>query len=199
MMSREEKKRQTHAKLVESALAVFSEHGFEHATVEEITRRARVAKGTFFNYFRTKADVLLHVGAVQEAWMAGEIVRLQSSPGTRSDQIIELMVSAASRLALTRPLVRAMFQATLQSPEESDIQVAHFHRVGAALISLLEDGRAKGELSLDLTGEEMALLVMQTYSSALLTWSLSTGTESLAMHVRRTFDALFDGLRRRKD
>ena len=76
-MKREEKKRLTRARLVEASLECFSERGFDATTVEEITRRAGVAKGTFFNYFRTKVDVLLQVGAVQEEWMLAEIEHLE--------------------------------------------------------------------------------------------------------------------------
>lgn len=194
-MKRQEKKRLTQARLVEAALHCFSEDGYEATTVEAITRRAGVAKGTFFNYFRTKADVLLHVGAVQEEWMLQQIDQIDR-PRVDSivDTLIELMVATATRLPLSRPLVRAMFQATLQTPEESDTQVSHFARVGMALIPLCELGQRRQELTTRLSAYEIASLIMQTYSSILLTWALTTDPDSLEHLVRRTYDALFHGL-----
>ena len=41
-------------RLYEAALALFREQGYEATTVDQITRQAGVAKGTFFNYFPTK-------------------------------------------------------------------------------------------------------------------------------------------------
>ncbi|TXK72111.1 TetR/AcrR family transcriptional regulator [Paenibacillus sp. N3.4] len=47
-MNREEKKRATRQKIIDSALEMFAEQGYETTTVQEITERAGVAKGTFF-------------------------------------------------------------------------------------------------------------------------------------------------------
>jgi AcrR family transcriptional regulator len=44
--------------LVDAAGALFVEHGVEATTVEDIAARAGVAKGTFYHYFETKADLL---------------------------------------------------------------------------------------------------------------------------------------------
>lgn len=177
-------------------MACFSEYGYEGTTVEAITQRAGVAKGTFFNYFETKGDVLRYVGAVQEEWMLQEIRRIEADPGDSIiDALMELMVATATRLPLSRPLVRAMFQATLQTPEESDTQVGYFHRVGLALIPLCERGQARGELTQRMPARHIAGLIMQTYSGILLMWALVPTPDKMEPLVRHTYDALFNGLR----
>lgn len=197
---REQKKRATRARLVESSLALFSERGFDDVTVDEITRRAGVAKGTFFNYFRSKVDVLLQVGAVQEEWMVAEIARLEAHQQTSvAETVTELMVAAASRLPLSRPLLRAMYQATLQAPEESEVQVQHFAHVGMALVPICKRGQESGELTKSLSVYEIVALIMQTYSGALLTWALTSAEQNLGTLVRRTFYTLFHGLKARGD
>lgn len=197
-MKRDEKKRLTQARLVEAAMVCFSEDGYEGTTVEAITKRAGVAKGTFFNYFETKADVLLYVGAIQEDWMLEQIQRIESDPGDSVlDSLMELMVATATRLPLSRPLVRAMFQATLQTPEESDIQVNYFTRVALALIPLFEKGQARGELTQRMSAYQMAGLIMQTYSGILLTWALAPEPAEIEHLVRQTYEGLFYGLKSR--
>lgn len=195
-MKRDERRRLTRARLVEAAMICFSEDGFEKTTVEAITQRAGVAKGTFFNYFETKGDVLLHVGAIQEEWMLEAIRRIEADPGDSIvEALIELMVATATRLPLSRPLVRAMFQATLQTPDQCDTQVGYFHRVGLALISLCERGQAAGELTPRIPARQMAGLIMQTYSGILLSWALLSQPAEIEQLVRYTYDALFHGLR----
>lgn len=47
-------------RVVEAALALFREKGFDATTTKAIARRARVAEGTVFNYFETKEDIALY-------------------------------------------------------------------------------------------------------------------------------------------
>jgi AcrR family transcriptional regulator len=48
----------TRAEIVEASIALFIEFGFELTTIEDIVRRAGVARRTFFRYFPTKEAVL---------------------------------------------------------------------------------------------------------------------------------------------
>jgi AcrR family transcriptional regulator len=55
---RERKKQRTRSRLMDAALALLREQGYEDTTIEQITERADVAKATFFNYFETKESIL---------------------------------------------------------------------------------------------------------------------------------------------
>src|SRR3990170_9066515 len=55
---RERKKEETRRRIFDAALALFNEKGFEATTIDDITARADVAKGTFFNYFPRKEAVI---------------------------------------------------------------------------------------------------------------------------------------------
>ncbi|MFW5884229.1 MAG: TetR/AcrR family transcriptional regulator, partial [bacterium] len=63
MGRREENNRRTKAAIVDNALRLFNERGYDEVTVEEITRAAGVAKGTFYSYFAVKSDII-----VEEFW-----------------------------------------------------------------------------------------------------------------------------------
>jgi AcrR family transcriptional regulator len=63
-------------KILEAAIAVFSEKGFSGATTSEIAKRAGVAEGTIFRYFKTKKDILQGI-LIQMLNMAGEPIIIE--------------------------------------------------------------------------------------------------------------------------
>jgi AcrR family transcriptional regulator len=54
----ERRQANTKERIIEVALEAFSEYGYSKTTVNEITSRADVAHGTFYNFFKNKQDLL---------------------------------------------------------------------------------------------------------------------------------------------
>lgn len=57
---RERKKQRTRDAIVQAALELFAEHGFEATTIADIADAADIAPRTFFAYFETKEAVVFH-------------------------------------------------------------------------------------------------------------------------------------------
>src|SRR5512141_84214 len=57
---RAENKERTRQAILRAALDLFAQKGFSRATTKAISRRAKIAEGTLFNYFETKEDLALY-------------------------------------------------------------------------------------------------------------------------------------------
>ncbi len=60
-MPRQEKREESRRRILEAARGVFFETGFEAANLDEVARRAGVAKGTIYRYFESKAELYVAV------------------------------------------------------------------------------------------------------------------------------------------
>lgn len=76
-----ERRERMQARLVESALLVFSQRGMDASVIDDLIRTAGVSRGTFYNYFRTNDDLLLAVSqAVSDEMMRVIDLRIQDEP-----------------------------------------------------------------------------------------------------------------------
>src|SRR5690349_15709743 len=57
---REKNKERTKERILGAALELFREKGLEGTTTKEVSRKAGIAEGTLFNYFKTKEDLALY-------------------------------------------------------------------------------------------------------------------------------------------
>jgi AcrR family transcriptional regulator len=73
---RDANREQTKQKILAAALELFREKGLEGTTTREISKRAGIAEGTLFNYFKTKEDLALYFFQKETddliAWYEGE-------------------------------------------------------------------------------------------------------------------------------
>ncbi|MEU5862101.1 TetR/AcrR family transcriptional regulator [Nonomuraea sp. NPDC047529] len=121
---RERKKRETRQRIVSAAIALFEEQGYEQTTVTQIAAAADVDPKTFFNYFRTKDEVLFVDLERDFDVLAGAIAdrRPAEGPGEVLARAVELYaahrrpkvpvkeaeeLAGVTRLALTTPALQA--------------------------------------------------------------------------------------------
>ena len=73
MNSRQLSAMKTREKLVKTAHKLLMTKGFYAVNVEEITKKAGVAKGTFYTYFKRKEDIVLEISRAPFSKIAEEL------------------------------------------------------------------------------------------------------------------------------
>lgn len=193
-MKRAEKKTATRDALMGAALALFARHGYEETTVAQIAGEAGVAKGTFFNYFQTKEDVLVQVVEVQLEWVVEQLHRLESTQDSVPTGVRDLMILLVTRLPYTAPLLRAMFRSSLTSPASATRLTGPSITMIQAMVPIMTAGQVRGELRRDIAAERLAFLAAQTYFGVLWAWCMGPADEPLGPVMALSFDAFFHGV-----
>lgn len=96
------RREKTRARLLESALLVFAQKG-PHAVIEDVIAHAGMARGSFYNYFRTNEELLAAVaGEINEELLRAidPVVLRCDDPAERIACGTRLMLHAARRFPL---------------------------------------------------------------------------------------------------
>lgn len=79
MNKRQQSAQNTRKKLIQAALKLLKEKGLNAINVEEITKEAGVAKGTFYIYFKRKEDIILEYSRAPFSEIANELKNKQDT------------------------------------------------------------------------------------------------------------------------
>ena len=93
---RERKKQRTRELIAETALELFSEHGYQATTVADIAASAEVSERTVFSYFPTKEDILFADHLALEEGLAEALARKPRGTSVL-DVLREFVVENVSR------------------------------------------------------------------------------------------------------
>ena len=76
MNKRQKSAVETKRKLISAGLELIKEKGFDAINVEDITKKAGVAKGTFYTYFKRKEDIVMEISRTPFGEIADELEQM---------------------------------------------------------------------------------------------------------------------------
>ena len=79
MNKRQKSAVETKRKLIIAGLELIKEKGFGSINVEEITKKAGVAKGTFYIYFKHKEDIVLEISRTPFGEIVNELKEMNNA------------------------------------------------------------------------------------------------------------------------
>jgi AcrR family transcriptional regulator len=88
---RERKKSAVRSNIIAEAIELFSRKGIENVTVEEIAEAADIGKGTVYNYFTTKEDIVVAFMADLERRVQAGLHRLAVMDGPLDSTLAEFI------------------------------------------------------------------------------------------------------------
>jgi len=151
----ERKKNRTRKKIVQAALPLFQEYGFDATTMEEIAEQADVAKGTLYNYFPAKEAILSDY--IQHAFQEKHderIENLRKLPDTRAriTRILEELIRGVQ----SQPEIFERFFA-YRIRDIVSLRKAPEERSGIELLAteIIRLGQESGEIRTDLPFDMM--------------------------------------------
>lgn len=139
--------------ILAAALDEFSSRGFEAARLDDVARRAGVAKGTIYLYFRDKESLFQELIRAMLTPLVGTIEAMGQADvplAVLADRIVELFVSEVYETR-RKDVVRLMISEGRRFPKLAEFYYREvLSRIIAAVRSLLRRAAARGEVPEDL-------------------------------------------------
>jgi AcrR family transcriptional regulator len=167
----ERKKIQTRERIYRTALKLFAERGLAATTVDQITEVADVAKGTFFNYFRSKEQVFAYFIELQLAKVNEALEEVRKGRPVRT-VLRRAFRRLGGEVGTSPNLARALVAAVLGN-EIARETVANGMAQGRQLLAhILTIAQAQGQVRGDRRAAAMSLAFQQAVFGALVVWAI---------------------------
>jgi len=198
MSLREKKKIETKNRIFEVSGKLFKEKGFENTTIDEITKEAGIAKGTFFNYFPTKESLVFYF-AEQKAELVYDLTEKEAIKDLHTkERMKKFLVALAESYEKDKDLTKLLFFEYRRYIENSrnapDKERNPHYRLINVLLDLLQDGIEKKEVKKSIDTRMAAETLNAVYFHTLMMWLKSENELSFSRNISAKIDLLFEGI-----
>ncbi len=127
-------------RIMDAAIALAEEGGYEAVRLREVADRAEVAMATLYRYFRSKEEILLTVMGEEFSALEKHLADHPAQGDSPTERIMAV-IRIVTRGLVSRPdYGRAILRALSSGQPSAVAQVSHLHnRLGALLLSAIRE------------------------------------------------------------
>lgn len=187
--------RNTKGKIITAAWDLFYEQGYEDTTVEEIIEKSGTSKGSFYHYFEGKDALLGSLSYIFDE----EYDRLQNnfpSYMTSFDKLLYLNCELFSMIEdrIDIDLLTRLYSTQLITKGEKHL-LDNKRLYYKLLRKIVTDGQKNGEITSDITVNEIVKLYAMCERALLYDWCLCNGEYSLHAYAKTVMPVFLSKIR----
>lgn len=193
-MSRKERAQLTRQKLVDAALDLFFEKGYENVTVDDICEKAGVSKGAFYGHFKSKDQAVVEEFLKVDDYYQEMLPQILQEE-TYVDKGIAFVRLALRYIASQGEMVIKVAYSSQISPGREASPIASRDRLLYMMAErLIKEAQEAGEVRQDLDGAEIAQIIITSIRGIVYEWCLQDGGFDLEAAAIPLASVLTDGL-----
>ncbi len=185
----------TRTRVIRAATRVFAEHGYQKATIAEISRLAGLSEAGIYEYFQGKEDLML---TIPNVWVTEAIEALEEhlfgikGALNKLRKFLYWYVRYIEREPLVAKVVFLHLKGNrsfLDTPVYANVKTFY-----GQLLSIFEEGKKSGEFRQDLNPYVARSIFLGTIEHIVIRWLLKDMSYSLFDNLEATFDQIATGL-----
>lgn len=172
------------SKIVATAIDLFSRHGVEKVTVEHIADVADVGKGTIYNYFATKEDLVVAFMVELEERLQTRLMRQANASASLESALQKYIRFHFREKRKYKPFVRIFVaQLVTQGPEFLSYVVKIQKAIDPPLEAMFRKLQERGELRRDVSLVELINAFKTLQLGLTMLWAMPGTPDGLAEKV----------------
>lgn len=191
---RERNKQRTRERLYSSALTLFALQGYDSTSIDEIAEHADVARGTFFNYFQHKEDLISAWG--EERRHTLETALAQPDPSWGDDAVCQLRRCLAI-LTQINENERDVALPLLSAWVKTGRPLTETPYVAEIFTGIIKAGQEEGSIADGVSARQLGHILRDIYFGALYRWtqrSDDSASPALGDELQTALTMLINGL-----
>lgn len=177
--------RNTRGKIITAAWDLFYEQGYEDTTIEEIIEKSGTSKGSFYHYFEGKDALLGSLSYIFDE----EYEKLQSEIDENMNSFDKLLYLNERLFEMIEDRIDIDLLTRLYSTQlitKGEKHLLDNKRLYYKLLrKIVTEGQKNGELSVEMSVNEIVKLYAMCERSLLYDWCLCNGDYSLKSYATR--------------
>ncbi|MFC4127005.1 TetR/AcrR family transcriptional regulator [Nocardia rhizosphaerae] len=165
---RERNKQRVRNQIYSSAVALFAEKGYEGTTIDDITERADVARGTFFNYFQRKDDLITEWAELRRRAVSK---RLELPLSIGSTDVASVLHLCFATLAQVNEEERELSETMLSAWVKAGKPLTEAPHTAEVFARILRMGQERNQIDADVDATLVGDMLRDVYLGALYRWA----------------------------
>ena len=200
LTERQRKALETRSKLLHKSLELFGKYGFEHVTIEQITKACDVSKGTFYTHFPSKYDVILE--KFKEFDTFYDTVEKEIDPTLCASEKILTIYNEQMLYIINvvgKDVLATVYTAAMTNQVEEDhYLISPQRKIFQILNNYIAEGVASGEFRQDVSIADMQSMIQRCMRANVYDWLIHNETFDLVKEMRLFTSVVLDGLKTKK-
>ena len=200
LTERQKKALETRSKLLHKSLELFGKYGFEHVTIEQITKACDVSKGTFYTHFPSKYDVILE--KFKEFDTFYDTVEKEIDPTLSASEKILTIYNEQMLYIINvvgKDVLATVYTAAMTNQVEEDhYLISPQRKIFQILNNYIAEGVASGEFRQDVSIADMQSMIQRCMRANVYDWLIHNETFDLVKEMRFFTSFVLDGLKAKR-
>lgn len=168
---RERRKLEVHNRILEAAVELFEERGFEATKVVEVCERADIAHKTFFNHFPSKQHLLRELSLVSLEQLLVDLEEARKNASSTRERIGLFFENLAQRASDAGPMHRELLTELIHVVHETGTESEQALKLHDAFGAIVRDGLEAGDVAPGHDPETLIEMLMGAFYVLMFNWA----------------------------